>query len=261
METENGKRVGAWCVAGVFIVSIAGWHVGASGAVVGIDSTATSLALTITSTPEAEIVGFTVASQTYNDLEFFTATAINNSVQTFTAVSSPKPVEDVPTALALISNQYITQGKANATGVNYEIGETVDAADGDLFFMYELVLDQTVADDVIVLPLSGTTPIAGWSLTINAGDYGAQTDKYRINLLPASDVGARGVTFTLADFTGGAGELTGVTGLRFNDPGTTWDPLSAGRIVTSIPEPGVLALVAALGVAGLRRRRGAIAVA
>jgi hypothetical protein len=237
------------------MVMIAGWQVGASGAVVGIASTATSPALTTTNTPEVQIVGFTVASQSYSDLAFFTATTINNGIQTFTAGGSPKPAEDLSTALSLIGNKYITQGKANATGVNYEIGATVDAADGDLFFMYELVLDQTAADDVIVLPLSGTTPIAGWSLTINASDYGPQTAKYRINLLPSSDVGARGVTFTLADFTGGAGELTGVTGLRFIDAGATWDPLSVGRVVTSIPEPGVMAMVAMLGLKGLRPAR------
>lgn len=255
METTKRTLWGPGLVGVMLITSLAGWCVGASGAVLGIDSTVTNPALTTTNTPEAEIVSFAAGAQAYGALEFLTATTINNTVQTFAAASSPDPADDLPTALSVISNGYITQGKANATGVNYQIGEAVDAVDGDLFFMYELVLNGEAGDDVVVLPLSGETPIAGWSLTINAADYGPQTDTYRMTLLPSADVGARGVTFTLADFTGGAGELTGVTGLRFNDANTTWDPLAVGRVVAVIPEPGAAMALAVIAMYARRRPR------
>ncbi len=121
--------------------------------------------------------------------------------------------------------------------------------------MYEVVqTSSTTADDVVVRPLSSGSPIGDWTLTINPADYGALTDPFNITLA-VGNLQARGVTFTLNDFTG-TGTLSGVTGLRFTDPNTTWDPVSVGVVI--VPEPAGFPL-AGLGIGlaawAARRRR------
>jgi hypothetical protein len=121
--------------------------------------------------------------------------------------------------------------------------------------MYEVVQSSsTTADDVVVRPLSSGSPIGDWTLTINPADYGALTDPFNITLA-VGNLQARGVTFTLNDFTG-TGTLSGVTGLRFTDPNTTWDPVSVGVVI--VPEPAGFPL-AGLGIGlaawAARRRR------
>jgi hypothetical protein len=121
--------------------------------------------------------------------------------------------------------------------------------------MYEVVQSSsTTADDVVVRPLSSGSPIGDWTLTINPADYGALTDPFNITIA-VGNLQARGVTFTLNDFTG-TGTLSGVTGLRFTDPNTTWDPVSVGVVI--VPEPAGFPL-AGLGIGlaawAARRRR------
>jgi hypothetical protein len=121
--------------------------------------------------------------------------------------------------------------------------------------MYEVVQSSsTTADDVVVRPLSSGSPIGDWTLTINPADYGALTDPFNITLA-VGNLQARGVTFTLNDFTG-TGTLSGVTGLRFTDPNATWDPVSVGVVI--VPEPAGFPL-AGLGIGlaawAARRRR------
>ena len=226
------------------------WH--GSAEVVAIDSTLTDPALTTINTPEARILSLTASGKTHDALEFFRATSVNNVSQPFAAASSPTPPETTTSVLSMVSSGFITQGKANATTLDYAFSRPLDAADGIQFFMYELNLNAQVADDVVVMPLSSGSPIASWSLTLDSADYGAQTPLYNISWL--SSVGARGVTFSLADFTGGSGELVAVDGLRFYDSGAAWDPISVGAIV---PEPGTLALalLGAIFMAAAGRRR------
>jgi hypothetical protein len=121
--------------------------------------------------------------------------------------------------------------------------------------MYEVVqTSSTTADDVVVRPLSSGSPIGDWTLTINPADYGALTDPFNITIA-VGNLQARGVTFTLNDFTG-TGTLSGVTGLRFTDPNATWDPVSVGVVI--VPEPAGFPL-AGLGIGlaawAARRRR------
>lgn len=217
--------------------------------VLGIDSTVTNPVLDINQGNDAEITSFTVGSTTYNQLQFLgPAFAINNGSQTFARIGNADPADTVAVAEELVGNQYLTQGKANATGVKFNLGQSLGVSDGTLFFMYELVLATAPdADDVVVYPLLDGTRIGDWSLTINASDYGALSNTFRMTLLSGSDANARGVTFSLADFSGTTGSLSAVNGLEFSDPNATWDPLSAG--IASVPEPGTLAL-AALALVG-----------
>ncbi len=124
--------------------------------------------------------------------------------------------------------------------------------------MYEVVqTSSTTADDVVVRPLSSGSPIGDWTLTINPADYGALTDPFNITIA-VGNLQARGVTFTLNDFTG-TGTLSGVTGLRFTDPNATWDPVSVGVVI--VPEPAGFPL-AGLGIGlaawAARRRRSVV---
>ncbi len=231
-----------------------------SAAIVGIDSTSTSPTLARGSTPDCEILDFTVSGTTSSDLVFFQANSINSLSQPFNGSGEswhPTAGSEADT-LAMVSSKYITQGKANAGRLDYSIGKSLDVDDGTTFFMYELVLANQAGDDVSVIPLSGGSPVGNWSLAINPSDYGTQTPVFDINFI--GNVGARGVTFTLADFTGDTGSLSGVDGLRFRDTGNDWDPIAAGMVNAAvvIPEPTTmwtfLAILLGL-VAGIGRRR------
>ena len=204
--------------------------------VLGIDSTVTTPALPNASKVEAEITSFTVGTETYSDLIFLEATAVANTSQPFVAAGNTPPtlLADI---LGLLSSPYITQGKANAGWVEYAIGASMDGSDDTPFFMYELNLTGTDGDAVTVTPLdSGGAAIGDWTLPIASSDYGPQTSAVNISLI--SGTNSRGVTFTLADFTG-TGTLSGVEGLRFTSGGL--DPLAVGMVV--VPEPNTLALL------------------
>ena len=229
--------------------------------VLGIDSTTTGPALTNVATPEAAILRFAVGAETYSNLDFFAASAVNNISQPFMAQEglAPPATVDLPFVLGMLSSEYITQGKANATTVDFDIGGSLSSTDNTLLFMYELNTSGQDGDDVTVYPLNGGgSPIGTWSLTINPADYGPQTPLFNIDFAPVNslaNVGARGVTFTLSDFTGDTGTLTGVEGLRFHDSGAAWDPIAAGA---AVPEPGTFTMTALsllLLAAGFRHRR------
>lgn len=240
----------AICTALLCFSSLGASPIAAS--VLGISATTTTPALFRPDTVDAEIVDFTAGGLTYDKLVFFQATSVNNTSQPFAASSSPTPPSTVAAVLEMVSSPFITQGKANAQTVDYLItGRALDASEDRTFFMYELNLNGQVGDDLVVYPMAGGTPIPGWSLAINTSDYGSQSPLFDISWL--SNVGVRGVAFSLADFTGGGGALTGVDGLRFYDAQGGWDPISVGM---SVPEPSMFALAAIGGLLlAIRRRR------
>ncbi|QNN21873.1 hypothetical protein HED60_06155 [Planctomycetales bacterium ZRK34] len=242
-------------VVAVVVMLIGGWQTVASAA--PIASSTTSPALTNVDTVDAELTSFTVGSTVYDTLTHFEAVAVNNNSQPFVAETTPVP-GTVTTAYVLdkLSSPYLTQGKANATTVDYDLPTTLAAGHAGLLFMYELNTSGQAGDDVVVIPLAAGSPIGTWSLTINPGDYGPQTALFNIQFAPTnalSDVGVRGVAFTLDDFTGDVGTLTGVDGLRFFDAGAGWDPITAG-LALAIPEPASLSLLAMTGLMLIRRR-------
>ena len=252
MKTHAGIVRGGLVAFGLLAMS------SGQAAVIGIDTTVTSPALATGDGPEADILSFTAGGITYSQL------TILGPATAATAEATPRPFaragNDVPPSTAeevrqLIGNASLTDGVVNVRLADFALGQSVDPNDGWRFFMYELVIATGPdADDVLVQPLSGGSPVGDWTLTINPADYGALTDPFNFTLLPATTAYARGVTFTLDDFTG-TGTLSGVDGLRFTDPGGAWDPVSVGVIV---PEPAGLGL-AGLGIGlaawAARRRR------
>jgi hypothetical protein len=251
MKTRAGIVRGGLVACGLLAMS------SGQAAVIGIDTTVTSPALALGDGPEANLQSFTAGGTTYNQLTFLgPATGLTNGTGNFARAGNPAPATTPEVAETLIGNASLTDGKANVSVADFALGQSVDPSDGWRFFMYELVLASgTTADDVVVRPLSGGSPVGDWTLTINPDDYGALTDPFNITLVTGTSY-ARGVTFTLNDFTG-TGTLSGVDGLRFTDPAATatWDPVSVGVIV---PEPAGFPL-AGLGIGlaawAARRRR------
>jgi hypothetical protein len=220
---------------------------------IGIDTTVTSAALATGDGPEANLQSFTAGGTTYNQLTFLgPATGLTNGTGNFARAGNPTPATTPEVAETLIGNASLTDGKANVSVADFALGQSVDPSDGWRFFMYELVIASgTTADDVVVRPLSGGSPVGDWTLTIDPADYGELTDPFNFTLIGTTGY-ARGVTFTLNDFTG-TGTLSGVDGLRFTDPAPAWDPVSVGVIV---PEPAGFPLAGlGIGLAAWAARR------
>ncbi|MCF7853299.1 MAG: PEP-CTERM sorting domain-containing protein [Candidatus Pacebacteria bacterium] len=218
----------------------------ASGAVIGLTATVTDPVLTTGSgLPEAELVSFDIGTQTYYTYDVLTPYVFSGVGSRFARAGNPVPT----TNQAALGSRYLAQGTVNTSVLYFDIGKTVSVADNKTFFMYEL----GGSDDVIVQPLdSNDNQIGNWSLTINSGDYGAATNAFNITYVGGNFTTA-GVAFTLADFTGDTGTLSGVTGLRFQDPNTTspgWDPIMVGMV----PEPSTLGLLVLGGIVLMRRR-------
>ena len=254
MNTRAGIVRGGLVACGLLALS------SGQAAVIGIDTTVTSPALALGDGPEANLQSFTAGGTTYNQLTFLgpATGGADTTKQNFARAGNPVPANTLAVSQELIGNASLTDGTANVSVADFALGRSVDPSDGWRFFMYELVIaGSTTADDVVVRPLSGGSLVGDWTLTINPGDYGALTDPFNFTLLPGTTAYARGVTFTLNDFTG-TGTLSGVDGLRFTDPAPTWDPVSVGVIV---PEPAGIPL-AGLGIGlaawAARRRRSVV---
>lgn len=132
--------------------------------------------------------------------------------------------------------------------VDFSLNTTVNDGDGQIFYLVEHMGNDTVT----IQPRNAGGVITGWSLTLAPAHYAAITTTAEYDWKDQGNALA-GTTFTLLDFTGGTGTLTGVTGLRI-DGGNLIDPAQLG--VAAVPEPASISLVAlTLFVAGRRRRR------
>jgi len=114
---------------------------------------------------------------------------------------------------AAMNDGYVTTHAFNlGNDADFSLNTTVNDGDGQVFYLVEHLGND---DGILIEPLDGGGVIAGWSLTLNSSDYAAITTTAEYDWNDEGNPLA-GTTFTLADFTGGTGTLTGVTGLRID---------------------------------------------
>lgn len=198
------------------------------------------------------LTGITGSGTTFTAIQGATAVTSSGSEGIFfDALNEGLPANNTEAFVGLS----FTRGRTNMQQTDWSLPLTVNDGDPMGFFIGEISLAGEQGDDVVVQPLSGGTPIAGWTLSINPGNWGAQSSLWNSSNIPAS-IGARLTAFDLSDFTGGAGTLTGVDGLRLLDPGpVAFDPNLVGVYSTVIPEPSTIGLIfAGFAVVSLSRR-------
>jgi hypothetical protein len=152
-----------------------------------------------------------------------------------------------------ISDDFVTTNMFGLeNNVLFSLNTTVNDGDGKSFFLVEHIGND---DGITVTPTSAGSAIGTWSLTLDAADYAAITTVATYDWENQGNALA-GTVFTLADFSGGTGTLTGVDGLLIDGDGRL-DPALIG-VASAVPEPSTYAALAgvlALGVVMLRRRR------
>ena len=125
---------------------------------------------------------------------------------------------------AAMNDVYVTtHAFALGNDADFSLNTTVNDGDGQVFYLVEHLGND---NGILIEPLDGGGVIAGWSLTLNSSDYAAITTTAEYDYQNEGNPLA-GTTFTLADFTGGSGTLTGVTGLRIDGDGRL-DPAQIG---------------------------------
>ena len=160
-----------------------------------------------------------------------------------------------------------TNGFSVPDDIDFTFETTVNDGDGQIFYLVEHLGNDTT----LVEPLdTNGDVIAGWSFTITPRNYAPITDLsiYDWNDEPHA---LAGTTFSLADFSGGSGTLTGVGGLRIDGAGQldlaqvgVGGPRTNGGghldlaqtdVVDEIPEASAALLIGGLGMLTLLRRR------
>ena len=169
------------------------------------------------------LVSITRDGVTYTNITGATAATATGG-NTFGAQNDGAPA----TANDALTGLIISNGMTNVASSDYTLGVTVNAGDDTGFFFGEINTPGQLGDAVTVIPLDGSgNAIGTWSLSITADDYGTQG-----GLMDATvtDIHTRLTSFLLSDFTGGAGILTGVAGLRLVDNvgGVDFDPNVVG---------------------------------
>ncbi len=239
--------VNAMAICGLVVFGTATF---ASATVLGID--AAIFTPTPDATPEPDptaLTGFTIDGATYSDINGATASDVVGGSARFYAANGT----DSGSHAAALSGLSVTDAVANVSSVDFTLAQTVNAADNVGFFMFEITKAGTSAsaDAVTVKPLdTNGSLISTWSLLINSSDYGAYLGQFDV-AGSSTDIFPGGVVFSVDDFTGGTGELTGIAGLRFiDDQGTTtWDPILAGTYV--VPEPSAMVMLGLILLPGV----------
>ena len=218
-------------------------------AVIGIDSA------TFATDGDSQYVltGFTDSDGTYTSLLGATAADVTGGLFSFARSDGQVgfPVSTDPDVL-LSDGLVMTTGTANISAADMTLAQTVNDGDAVKFFVIEI----TGNDDPVVTPLdSSGDPIGSWALNLADDDWSTPTSDvaFETSASGTFDQPLGGLTFTLADFTGGSGTLTGVAGLRLTDSGAGFDP----ALVGTTPEPATMGLLAlgTLAISAARRRR------
>jgi len=194
---------------------------------------------------EFSLIDFTVGSTLYTDLfvgdlvSSISGSSFYNNQTPSNNGGSGNHVDDPH-----ISTGIFGTGLGNNAAIEIDTVD-VSSTDAAVFYLTEFGGND---DGIVVRPLDASNNvIPGWSLTLDAADY---SDLREITW-NSNPFFIAGTTFTVADFTGGAGILTSVSGLQIE----TDERLDPGQIgVAFVPEPAS-ALVLAVGAGLVVRRR------
>ncbi|MDA3923373.1 MAG: hypothetical protein PF904_01575 [Kiritimatiellae bacterium] len=189
------------------------------------------------------LVGIVTSNGTSRQVSSLSCVRVTNGGAYLTDTNNP------PTKLEVLSELSFTEVIANASGMEFEIGRTVNSDDGVRFFLSECdVRDSGTDDVVIVYPLYEGERIDNWCLEFQSSDYGEPTPDWSAQLLGGGHeptfYGSL-TSFALSDFTNGPPiALTGVNGFEVKCP--TIDNLTADISVFGMyemPPEGTIILV------------------
>ncbi len=196
----------------------------------------------------------TVDGNAYTDLVGATASDTQASDGRFWEVGDTAPgTED-----AALSGLYITDGLLNTSvGVKFQFGNSIGL--DDILFVFEADASPRTPDDITLGVIGSSGQVIGdYTLTLSDIGGSGTTNRlygtYTIDRESGSNIsggGVWGVAFTLAEFVGTTGDLSGATGLYLS-VNTSGDLTAVGRV---IPEPASLILFGLSGLIVLRRGR------
>ena len=184
--------------------------------------------------PAGSEVGQTITGVRINGAPVFRtpsgATFVSTSGAAGTFFGAPSGEGTPASSSEALTGLAFTKGRTNVATSNYSFDGLIND-DSTRIFIGEISLSSGQDGDAVrVVPLSGGTPISTWSLTINPTDWGEQSDAWDPTNL--SSIAGRLVSFQLSDFSGGAGTLAGVDGIRLIDDigGVGFDPNVVGTV-------------------------------
>ena len=184
------------------------------------------------------LTGIVVNGVTYTDLTGAVAADTTGGAQgaLFGALNEGSPASSNDA----LSGLSVTTGRTNTEQSDFTRASVVNDGDATGIFFGEINISGQAGDAVTVIPLDATgQPIDTWSLSITAADYGDQIGITQTPGLP--NISTRLTSFTLADFTGGTGTLTGVAGIRLLDDvgGVDFDPSVLGTFNLAVTDRDV----------------------
>jgi len=196
---------------------------------------------------QSGLVSFDVGSTTYDSISIATVSPSGLGNSTWWAGGGNSgPFTGAPSdANDALDDAFVTTG-IFGTGTYKFDTDTINAGDAKVFY----VVENAGNDDGIVVNAldASNNVIAGYSLTLNAADYGNIAE---VNWNGTATNDAFATTFTIADF--GDGNLASISGIEI--VGDNRIDVGQVGVATEVPEPASLILTGMGGLLMIGRSR------